>query len=126
MTKKTRNSGQWTEARWRSFIVSALRMASRRWPVKFEVLKKASVGRKINPKTGKLALHYQCAKCTKTFVGLDVQVDHIIPVVGKEGFVSWDEYVERMFCEANNFQILCKPCHKLKTDTEKLRRKKNG
>jgi 5-methylcytosine-specific restriction endonuclease McrA len=101
-------------------------MASRRWPVKFEVLKKASVGRKVNAKTGKLALHYQCAKCTKAFIGLDVQVDHIIPVVGKEGFVSWDEYVERMFCEADNFQILCKPCHKLKTDTEKLRRKKNG
>jgi 5-methylcytosine-specific restriction endonuclease McrA len=104
----SRNGGEWTEARFKSFITSALRAASRRWPPKFAALKKALVGRKTNDKTGKLAQHYRCVTCNKDFVGADVQVDHI----------------DRMFCELHDLQVLCKPCHKQKTQQEKEARKK--
>ena len=122
---KKRNGGEWTDSRFRSFVTSALRAASRRWPPKFKALKEAFVGRKTNKKTGKLAMHYKCAKCKKHFVAADVQVDHIKPVVDpKKGFLNWDEFINRMFCEIENLQVLCKPCHKVKTDKEKLERKK--
>jgi 5-methylcytosine-specific restriction endonuclease McrA len=125
MATKARNGGEWTEARFRSFITSALRAASRRWPPKYKALKDAFVGRKVNAKTGKLAMHYRCAACRKHFVAADVQVDHIVPVVDpKKGFVSWDVFIERMFVEIENLQVLCKPCHKVKTDKEKDQRKK--
>jgi hypothetical protein len=42
----------------------------------------------------------------------------------KKGFVGWDVYIDRMFCEIENLQVLCKPCHKIKTDQEKLERKR--
>ena len=44
MTKKTkpRNGGSWTEARFNSFIVSALRKATQRWGPKNVCIKKAS------------------------------------------------------------------------------------
>lgn len=122
---KERNGGQWTEARFRSFVTSALRAASRKWPPKYVALKMALVGRKTNAKTNMLAQHYACAICNKEFVAADVQVDHIEPVVDPvKGFVSWDIYIDRMFCELNKLQVLCKPCHKIKTDKEKLERKK--
>lgn len=125
MTVKERNGGEWTEARFRSFVTSALRAASRRYPPKYKALKEAFAGRKVNAKTGKQAMHYTCAKCSKHFVATDVQVDHIHPVVDpKKGFTTWDNFIERMFCEIENLQVLCKPCHKIKTDQEKLERKK--
>jgi 5-methylcytosine-specific restriction endonuclease McrA len=122
---KKRNGGEWTDARFRSFVTSALRAASRRWPPKFKALKEAFVGRKTNKKTGKLAMHYKCAKCKKHFVATDVQVDHVLPVVDpKVGFIGWDSFIDRIFCEIENLQVLCKPCHKVKTEEEKAERKK--
>jgi len=125
LADKKRNGGEWTDARFRSFVTSALRAASRRWPPKYKALKEAFVGKKTNKKTGKLAMHYKCAKCKKLFVAADVQVDHILPVVStSEGFVGWDSFIDRIFCEIENLQVLCKPCHKVKTEEEKAERKK--
>jgi 5-methylcytosine-specific restriction endonuclease McrA len=118
------NCGEWTPSRFRSFVTSALRTATRRWPPKFKVLKEANVGRKLNKATNKQALHYQCAHCKKHFIAKDIQVDHIFPVVSPtDGFISWDVYIDRMFCEKNNLQVLCKTCHSVKTSLEKEERK---
>jgi len=125
VTDKKRNGGEWTEARFKSFVTSALRAASRRWPPKYKALKEAFVGKQVNAKTGKLAMHYKCVACQKLYVASDVQVDHIKPVVDpKKGFVSWDDLINRIFCEIEKLQVLCKPCHKIKTDQEKAERKK--
>ena len=115
-----RNGGKWTEARYRSFITSTLRAGSRKWPPKYETLNAAKTEKKTNEKTGRLAQHYKCAGCKKEFTQKDVQVDHIKPVIDpKKGFVSWDTYIDRMFCEAPNLQVLCKVCHADKTKLEK-------
>jgi ribosomal protein L44E len=84
-------------------------------------IKEAFVGKKINKKTGKQAMHYKCAACKKHHVAKDVQVDHIHPVVDPTtGFVSWDVYIDRLFCESYNLQVLCSTCHKKKTAGEKI------
>ena len=103
MTSKNKNGGQWTDARFRSFITSALRAASRRWPPRYAALKEALFTRKTNNKTGKLAQHYKCAECSGLFVATDVQVDHIHPVVDPvKGFVSWDVYTGARKSDGNN------------------------
>lgn len=120
MTNLKRNSGRWTDARYKSFIVSALRAASRRWPPKFETLHEAYVGQKTNPKTKRISKHYQCKACSQVFPGKDVQVDHIEPVVStSEGFTTWDAFIQRLFCEKEGLQVLCTPCHNIKTQKEK-------
>lgn len=120
----SRNGGLWTEAKFRSFVISALRAASRRWPVKWAVLKAALVGKSVNTKTGKFAQHYRCSHCRANFPAADVVVDHIHPVIDTmKGFTTWDEYVERMFVEAEGLQVLCKGCHKEKTAIERKERK---
>lgn len=126
-TEQRYNDNEWTAARFRSFVVSALRTATRRWPPKFKALKAAYIGRKVNKKTNKMAMHYSCAHCSRHFVASDVQVDHIFPVVDpRTGFVDWETYIGRMFCEKENLQVLCKPCHSSKTALEKEERKEYG
>ncbi|MGL4584067.1 MAG: HNH endonuclease signature motif containing protein [Flavobacterium sp.] len=120
------NGGEWTQARFNSFVKSALRSASQRWPPKYKVLNDACIGKHINIKTGRLAKHYKCAACSGNYPAKDVVVDHILPVVPIEGFTSWDVVVDRMYCEADNLQVLCKPCHKIKSSEESLERKKHA
>jgi len=114
----------WTQGRIKSFITSVLRSGWRRWPPKYETLKEASVGKKINKKTNRLAEHYKCAKCKKHFPAKEVNVDHIDSVVGAAGFTTWDEFIARLFCGKENLQVLCKKCHDSKTAKERKERAK--
>lgn len=59
---------------------------------------------------------YICAHCRIAYGRSEVQVDHIEPI-GR--WVSWDLFIEKLFCEVENLQVLCKACHKLKTDSDK-------
>jgi hypothetical protein len=121
-----RNSGQWTEAKYQSFIKSALRSASVRWPPRYSVLADACVGSKINPKSGRMAKHYRCKACQEEFPAKDVQVNHIFPVIPTTGFDTWDAVIERMFCEKEALELLCKPCHASITKIENTLRKVNN
>lgn len=116
----TSSKKEWTPARKKAFIVSVLRSGTRRWPPKYETLNDAKTEKKINVATGRLAQHYKCKKCKKDFPAKQVQVDHKEPVVDpKTGFTTWDSFIERLFCEKNNLQVLCTTCHDLKTKKEK-------
>jgi 5-methylcytosine-specific restriction endonuclease McrA len=105
-----------------SFIKSALRGA--RWPMKYEAIKRAYEKDGINPRTGRKCKLHRCQHCRELFPQNGVQADHIIPVVGPEGFTTWDEYIERLYCEAEGFQILCKACHAKVTKEEQEERRK--
>jgi 5-methylcytosine-specific restriction endonuclease McrA len=114
------NGGEWTQARFNSFIKSALRAASRRWPPKYKCLNDSFVIKQTNVKTGRLASHYRCNCCKNLFVAADVQVDHINAIIDPSiGFLDWDTVINNMFCESDNLQVLCKPCHSIKTASEK-------
>lgn len=114
------NGEKWTESKFNSFIKSALRGASKRWPPKFDALNSAYVGKQINKRTGREAKHYKCNCCWGEFPASEVQVDHIQPVIDPFiGFISWDDVVKRMFCEAEGFQVLCVTCHAAKTAVER-------
>lgn len=117
----------WTVGRLRAFITSTIRGGFRRYPPKFETLKEAFVRKGINPSSGRMASLYRCASCLGEYSAKEVQVDHVDPVVDPViGFVSWDVFIERLFCAKENLQVLCKGCHLIKTKEEKLLRKKTN
>lgn len=113
---RPRNGGQWTEARFVSFVKSALRGA--RWPQKYQCIKDAYIEDGINPATGRKCKLHECPQCNGTFPQNQMHADHIIPVVGPEGFQTWDMFIERLFVEADGFQAMCKECHKRITKHE--------
>ena len=118
--EKTRCGGRWTEAKFRSFIKNNLRSATRKWAPIQECKQHARVGRGM----------YLCACCEEQVPNTTIDedrnrvnnlfIDHIAPIVDPEvGFQGWDVIVDRMFCEADNLQLLCKKCHDDKTNKEK-------
>lgn len=110
----------WTEGRKHGFIVNVLRQGTRRYPPKYECLAAAKTKKKKNKETNRLAQHYRCNACKKEFPLSKVQVDHITPVVDPAtGFVSWDMYIDRLFCGIDNLQVLCTTCHNKKTKEER-------
>lgn len=116
---------EWTDGRVKGFITSVLRGGYRRWPPKYETLKEAQVGKKVNERTKRTAMHYKCKKCSGEFPATGVQVDHIKPIVEPtKGFESWDKFIERLYCSKDNLQVLCKSCHNKKTLKETKQRSK--
>lgn len=115
----TRCGGRWTEAKFRSFVKGNLRSATRKWAPINDCKKKAHARRGF----------YICACCKEESPATilvdrkrvkNIYVDHIDPIVDpSKGFEGWDKMVDRMFCEEDNLQVLCKKCHDLKTQEEK-------
>lgn len=98
----------------KTFVVGALRRASIRWPPRNEALKRARVDRGL----------YKCSSCQQTFKKQEVHLDHVIPVISPQcGFIGFDDFIEKLFCDVNGFQILCKYCHEVKTMLEDELRK---
>lgn len=55
-----------------------------------------------------------------------MQVDHLeplIPVTTALEDMTWDEVVDRTWCDINNLRPVCKPCHKAKTKEENKERR---
>jgi 5-methylcytosine-specific restriction endonuclease McrA len=121
--EKTRCSGKWTEARYRSFVKGNLRRSTMKWSPINESLGDARTRRGF----------YRCAGCQEEVTASakvgrvrkkNVHVDHINPIIDPDvGWVSWDETIERMFCEKENLQVLCTICHDIKTNDEKEKAK---
>lgn len=120
-TERPHNGGQWTDARKKSFIISALRAA--RWGPKYECLKRAKPRRGVG----------ECAECNKQGpVTLprkegnkrrttNLIADHIVPIIDPAiGFVDWNTWIERAFVEVDCYQALCHECHKTKCDEERV------
>jgi len=119
---KPRCGGRWTEARFNSFVVSALRAATRRWQPKNECISKARVKRGV----------YKCESCKQEGAATlppkkgnkrrrkNIVADHIDPIVDPAtGFVDWNNWIARAFVELDGYQALCHDCHEQKTNEER-------
>lgn len=60
-----------------------------------------------------------CHQWKRSSKGLMVVVDHIDPVVDPEvGFVDFNTYIKRMWCDPSKLQKICGECHRKKTNEE--------
>jgi 5-methylcytosine-specific restriction endonuclease McrA len=106
--------------KYESKIRGKLRELARYMPEKQECLENAIHPTEKGERGGKL---YICNKCGLCFKPNEVQVDHIQPVVPTDHEIeSWDEYISRLFCDIENLQVLCKPCHQIKSNNERYDR----
>lgn len=126
-----KNDGTWTQAKFNSFIKNNLRSATRKWGPIQRCRKRANVARGL----------YKCECCGKEVppTVMDTEkrkrvknifVDHTVPIIDPAvGFTTWDECIERMFCDSSNLQLMCKDCHSVKsleeTEIAKQRRRRS-
>ena len=125
---KPRCGGLWTEAQYITFVKNQLRGATWKWKPISDCLKEARQTKgwylcngckQIVPSTIKVG-----TKRVK-----NVLVDHINPVVDPiKGFTTWDDFINNLFSEKDNLQVLCGACHTIKTTEERklaVERRKN-
>ena len=118
--KKDRAGGTWSQSRYFGFIRSALRRAFIKYPVKYQVKNAASRPYVGSDKRRKK--EYQCAVCDGWFADKEVAVDHIIPCGSLKTYSDLPKFVETLFCEAENLQVVCKDCHQIKSNLERANR----
>lgn len=105
-------------------IISALKRCFSRSARHKEVLLSAVHPDVTGPRGGK---QYICSRCDNTFPQSKVQVDHIEPVIPVDTVardMEWQQIIDRLFCEAENLQVLCKNCHNKKSSKERSARAK--
>jgi hypothetical protein len=101
---------EWTQARFWTFIRSALRAAWTKYPVKARVLNKAK--RKYTGDNKRRKWSYLCAQCNLLFKGDQVNVHHKEEVGQLKCYADLPEFVRKMFCGEGDLEVLCKKCHK--------------
>lgn len=106
----TRAGGTWTEARFWSFLRSALRRAFVRWPANYQARNAAR--RPAQGGAPRLKWQYKCSMCGKWFPAKETQLHHTEECGQLKDFSDLPVFVERLFCEADKLALLCKPCHK--------------
>ena len=99
------------------WLRSMLRNGSRRYPPIFEALADAK-----RPYTGpnpRQKVCYKCAKCEGLFSAKEVAVDHRVDCGSLLGWKDVEGFVQRLFCTKEDLDVLCHPCHDVKTYVSK-------
>lgn len=114
---RTRNNGTMTEAAFWAFIRSALRNKSRYWKPITQA--KMNARRLYSGTNKRQKFEYQCNHCKKWFAEKLINVDHIDPAGALSCANDVGPFIERLFCEIDNLQVLCEKCHNVKTQSER-------
>ena len=67
-----------------------------------------------------------CPHCRKPCPKYLMECDHILPIIPigmKLEHLTWDELIDRVWCDAANLQAVCKECHKRKSSDEQKQRR---
>ena len=103
-----------------NLIKQGLRSSTLKWHIRNEVKKAAKIYKVVGKfKNGKpkKRVFYVCVACKEHHKSDEVQVDHVDSVGKFKG--CWNDYIERLFCNVANLQVLCKMCHNKKSKIDK-------
>jgi 5-methylcytosine-specific restriction endonuclease McrA len=119
----SRNGGTMTESQYFSKIRSILRSGFRYWkPMQLTLEAASRPSQSLNKRIKK---EYQCAKCKKWYKRADVEIDHKEECGSLSSYEDIVPFIQRLTKEnIDAYQILCKPCHKLKTEAFRQSKKK--
>lgn len=117
-----------TERQFRAWLIPKLRRFSVYWPQRRYAREDARIEvpdgnfKNGNPK---IKVMYKCNICTKIVGRDEIHIDHIKPVVDLDGFNTWDDYINSLFCDVSNLQAICEECHAKKSLKENQQRALN-
>lgn len=111
----------------RGLIKGAINRAFARSELHKQVLQAASIHH-IDEDRPRVKNWVKCAVCKRPEAKSYMAVDHIIPKIPLDSALdrmSWDELIDRTWCELSNLQAICPTCHDAKTKAETQIRKIN-
>lgn len=97
----------------KDFLIPILRKASVRW--KYRLIAKEKARRVSQSSNKRLKWEFQCACCSQWFDNQGVELDHVQSISSWE---SWESFIEKLFCDESNYQVLCKHDHLAKSKKE--------
>lgn len=109
-----RCNGTMTESQYLSWIRSALRSKSLRWPPRAACL--VAARRPYKGDNARQKWEYECAICRNHFSTKEVAIDHYPLEAGS--ILCIDDigpFVNRLYCEVDNLRCLCHQCHSIYT-----------
>lgn len=113
------------EIKKRQFAIQGLRRHSLKWGPRNEAKYAARTERKINEATGRMAWHSKCNICGVEKPDGVMELDHIRPCVSPAGWTNFDDFIEVLYSDSDNFQVICESCHNIKSLSEgQIRTKK--
>ena len=110
----------------RGLIKGALRRVFSRSDLRKSVIEKSIIKGYKDPKRKAVKFWVKCAECGKLEAKSNVQVDHKAPVIKVTESLddlTWDQLVDRIWCDEKNLSVVCKPCHQTKTKAENKERR---
>lgn len=111
----------------RNLIKGAIRRVFARSELRQQVVKESDFKEHSDPSRKRVKNWCLCPICEKPTPRSYMQVDHIIPLIPIDKSLedmSWDDIVNRLWCDKKNLMPICKECHLLKTKEEKKARTK--
>lgn len=110
----------------RNLIKGALRRVFSRSDLRRNVIQNSIVTGYSDPDRKAVKFWVKCETCKKMEAKSNVQVDHKNPVISVNETLddlSWDQLIDRLWCDIDNLAIICKPCHKEKSKLENKERR---
>ena len=114
-----------TEAQYFQWLRGQMRKAWSRHPVKnaYKMSRRvrAPVGKKTDKLTGisQVVWALPCDQCAGTFPQNDIEVDHVIRAGSFRGWAECEQWLMALMqINFASLQLLCKPCHKVKSYAE--------
>ena len=99
------------------FFRSGLRRMSVRWPPKVDAIHRAR--RKYTGPNKRQKWEVVCERCGGVFKLSEVQAHHLHQAGALKAFSDLPGFVERLFCEADGFIVVCSKCHDRDHEKEK-------
>ena len=91
--------------------------------VLYKHVKGKSLSEEVGVRGGKQCV---CKQCGKSSPWSKCSVDHVDPVIPYDRCaeeMTFDEIINRMWCDQDNLQVLCESCHNEKTQAENVVRR---
>lgn len=110
----------------RNLLKGAIRRVFSRSDLRKQIIAKSIVKGYQDPNRKAVKFWVKCETCGNMEAKSNVQVDHVKPVISVTETLedlTWDELVNRLWCEEQNLAIICIPCHKVKSKQENKERR---
>ena len=115
-------------AKERNLIKGAIRRVFSRSTYRTAIVLMNRVLQYTDPKRPRVKKWSKCPLCDELTPTYLMQVDHIDPIVPIGTTLedmSWDDVIDRIWCDQNNLQSICKVCHNIKSKEENKQRRLN-